>query len=89
MPARAIASVAIRDGGGGDERRRRRALTALAACDWVSVVYGRGEAQVEALRDVDLEIAAGDHLALLGRSGSGKTTLLHVLGGLLVPTPGT
>ena len=64
------------------------ALTALAACDSVSVVYGHGEAQVEALRDVDLEIAAGDHLALLGRSGSGKTTLLHVLGGLLVPTSG-
>ena len=65
------------------------ARTALAACDSVSVVYGDGEAQVEALRDVDLEIAAGDHLALLGRSGSGKTTLLHVLGGLLVPTSGT
>jgi putative ABC transport system ATP-binding protein len=63
--------------------------TALAACASVSVVYGHGEAQVEALRDVDLEIAAGDHLALLGRSGSGKTTLLHVLGGLLVPTSGT
>ena len=65
------------------------ARTAFAACDSVSVVYGRGEAQVEALRDVDLEIAAGEHLALLGRSGSGKTTLLHVLGGLLVPTSGT
>ena len=65
------------------------ARTALAACDSVSVVYGHGEAQVEALREVDLEIAAGDHLALLGRSGSGKTTLLHVLGGLLVPTSGT
>ena len=63
--------------------------TTLAACDSVSVVYGHGDAQVEALRDVDLEIAAGDHLALLGRSGSGKTTLLHVLGGLLVPTSGT
>jgi putative ABC transport system ATP-binding protein len=63
--------------------------TTLAACDSVSVVYGHGEAQVEALRDVDLEIAGGDHLALLGRSGSGKTTLLHVLGGLLVPTSGT
>lgn len=65
------------------------APTALTRCDSVSVVYGRGEAQVAALRDVDLQIAPGDHLALLGRSGSGKTTLLHVLGGLLLPTSGT
>ena len=65
------------------------APTALTGCDSVSVVYGRGEAQVAALRDVDLQIAPGDHLALLGRSGSGKTTLLHVLGGLLLPTSGT
>ncbi|HMC06824.1 MAG TPA: ABC transporter ATP-binding protein [Solirubrobacterales bacterium] len=63
--------------------------TALAACRSVSVTYGRGEARVDALRDVDLEIAADGFLALLGRSGSGKTTLLHILGGLLVPTAGT
>ena len=50
---------------------------------------GQGEARVEALRNVDIEIAGGDHRALLGRSGSGKSTLLHVLGGLLVPTSGT
>lgn len=62
---------------------------ALAECEAVTVVYGRGDAHVEALRDVDLEIASGEHLALLGRSGSGKTTLLHVLGGLVVPGSGT
>lgn len=61
---------------------------ALAGCQGVTVIYGTGEARVEALRDVDLEIAAGEHLALLGRSGSGKTTLLHVLGGLVVPSSG-
>src|SRR5262249_32752870 len=62
---------------------------ALAGCEGVTVIYGRGEASVVALRDVDLEIGAGEHLARLGRSGSGKTTLLHVLGGLVLPGSGT
>lgn len=40
------------------------------------------------LHDVDLDIAAGSHLALTGRSGSGKTTLLLVVAGLLTPSEG-
>jgi ABC-type lipoprotein export system ATPase subunit len=60
----------------------------LASCRNVSVVYGSGESEVRALDGVDLEIAPGDSVALLGRSGSGKTTLLHVLGGLVEPTAG-
>lgn len=40
------------------------------------------------LHDVDLDIAAGSHLALTGRSGSGKTTLLLVVAGLLSPSEG-
>jgi ABC-type lipoprotein export system ATPase subunit len=62
---------------------------ALAACRDVSVTYGGGDAVVQALDRVDLEILPGDCLAVLGRSGSGKTTLLHVLGGLVVPSGGT
>jgi predicted ABC-type transport system involved in lysophospholipase L1 biosynthesis ATPase subunit len=62
--------------------------TRLAVCRSATVVYGRGDAAVTALAEVDLAIAAGERLALAGRSGSGKTTLLHVLGGLVVPTSG-
>jgi len=61
----------------------------LATCRNVSVTYGSGDAAVHALSDVDVEVEAGDALALIGRSGSGKTTLLHVLGGLVEPTRGT
>jgi ABC-type lipoprotein export system ATPase subunit len=62
--------------------------TAVAACRSVSVLYGRGDATVAALSDVDLSIGHGERIGLSGRSGSGKTTLLHVLGGLITPTHG-
>ncbi len=61
----------------------------MTTCRAVSVVYGSGDSAVRALDAVDLDVATGDSLALLGRSGSGKTTLLHVLGGLVEPTSGT
>ncbi|MBK8840691.1 MAG: ABC transporter ATP-binding protein [Hyphomonadaceae bacterium] len=44
--------------------------------------YGDGPAAVHALREVDLEVAEGELLILLGPSGSGKSTLLNILGGL-------
>ena len=50
--------------------------------------YRTGEVQVQALRDVDLEIGRGEFIVLLGPSGSGKSTLLNILGGLDVPTAG-
>jgi putative ABC transport system ATP-binding protein len=61
----------------------------LARCRDVVVEYGRGDARVQALAGVSLEVDPGARLALRGRSGSGKTTLLHVLGGLVRPSAGT
>jgi putative ABC transport system ATP-binding protein len=45
-------------------------------------VYGDGPAAVHALRGIDIEIAEGELLVLLGPSGSGKSTLLNIMGGL-------
>jgi putative ABC transport system ATP-binding protein len=48
-----------------------------------------GEVEVHALRDVDLDLARGELVVLLGPSGSGKSTLLNILGGLDLPTSGS
>ncbi len=61
---------------------------ALAACIDVTVVLGRGNGAVTALREVSVSFRRGERVSLSGRSGSGKTTLLHVLGGLIAPTRG-
>jgi putative ABC transport system ATP-binding protein len=54
----------------------------------VSRTYALGSAQVHAVRDVDLALAAGESVAIVGPSGSGKTTLLQLLGALDRPTAG-
>lgn len=54
----------------------------------VSKTYGDGAAQVDALSNVDLVVAAGELVAVMGPSGSGKSTLLTVAGSLEQPTRG-
>ncbi len=53
----------------------------IAARD-VTLRLGRGDAAVDVLRGIDLDVAAGEHLAILGPSGSGKSSLMAVLAGL-------
>ncbi|WP_040197950.1 ABC transporter ATP-binding protein [Candidatus Soleaferrea massiliensis] len=51
--------------------------------------YGKGDALVHALKDVNLQIDKGEMVAIMGKSGSGKSTLLNILGGLISKDDGT
>src|SRR3989304_1936159 len=61
----------------------------LVSCRHVTKVYGSGNAEVHALRGVELDVHAGELTMLVGPSGCGKTTLLSVVAGILRPTSGT
>jgi putative ABC transport system ATP-binding protein len=62
---------------------------ALVRIAGVQKHFTRGGERIEVLRGVNLDIPAGDFLALMGPSGSGKTTLLNLMGGLDTPSGGT
>jgi len=64
-------------------------MTPLIELAGVKKVFGTGDLAVEALRGVDLAVAEGEYLAIMGPSGSGKSTLMHILGLLDTPTAGT
>ena len=68
----------------GDDQMR----TALSARG-LTKTFGRGSAQVHALRGVDIDISARAFTAIMGPSGSGKSTLMHCLAGLDQPTSGS
>lgn len=63
-------------------------VTPYLSCRRVSKSYRKGRVLVTPLEDLDLEVAAGEFLALMGPSGSGKTTLLNLIAGIDQPTSG-
>ena len=62
--------------------------TPLIALHGVCKTYGKGTAAMQALRGVDINIAAGEFVAVMGPSGSGKSTCMNILGCLDTPTSG-
>jgi lipoprotein-releasing system ATP-binding protein len=61
----------------------------ILSCSGLGKTYGAGETAVPVLKSIDLAVAPGETVAIIGSSGSGKSTLLHLLGGLDSPSAGT
>jgi putative ABC transport system ATP-binding protein len=63
--------------------------SAIVELDQVGRVYSNGRLEVAALIDIDLKVAQGEFVAVVGPSGSGKSTLMHIIGCLDRPTSGS
>ena len=65
------------------------AATPLIRLTAITKTYGRGQAEFQALKGIDLAIAEGEFIAVMGPSGSGKSTAMNILGCLDTPTSGS
>ena len=63
-------------------------MSSVLRCSGISKSYREGANRIEVLRELDLDVRAGERLAIVGRSGTGKSTLLHLLAGLDTPDAG-
>ena len=85
IPDAPAASGARNDSAGNDTRT---AKTPLVAIRDLSKYYVRGDQVIPVLVDIDLDVDAGDYVALMGPSGSGKSTLLNLIAGIDKPSSG-
>jgi len=72
-----------------DHSNTPRSDDVVLACTGLTREFSEGGKTLQVLRDAELEIRAGERIAIVGESGAGKTTLLQLLGGLNLPTRGT